>query len=75
MEIKQLYSGEQKTPFYPKVKLPAIETDGGTTLEQTLNNIANDIKQVWKTVYGVNYPNTNNTSAPIDSVPEVYEAL
>lgn len=76
MEIKQLYSGEQKTPFYPKVKLDAVvDETNEQSLKTILNNITNQVKDVWRVIYGAEYPEKNNASPVIGSVPEVYGFL
>ena len=70
LETKQLYEGAEKTPFYPKVPLQALDGIApNTTLED-------NVKTISKTVYGTETPGIeSNNDRKINTVPEVYAFL
>jgi len=70
LETKQLYEGAEKTPFYPKVPLEALD---GIAPNTTLKD---NVKTISKTVYGTEVPGVgSNNDQKINTVPEVYAFL
>lgn len=69
LETKQLYEGAEKTPFYPKVPLQALD---GIAPDTTLED---NVKTISKTVYGTETPGKTSSTSSIDTVPEVYNFL